>query len=212
MQAEPATDDAEDSDDDDEEQKDKAGFPAKRINMSKVFTLRNEKNEDVQISLSQLEAAGIKVVPEGSKVIGETELNELQGKVVSLSSAVDTLAAAAETSQKEARRMELSSALDVLSNKGLITKPQRDWAMKTFADSTDLAAFREWSKTCTRPVVNLDTEHGGGGSDDHSEAGSQIISLAQTIAKEKGISLSRAIVEASAALPEAAEAYRETFA
>ena len=58
--------------------------------MSKMmFKLRNDKNEEVQVSEEQLAAAGIKVVPEGSTAIPTSELAEMKGTITNLSSTVE---------------------------------------------------------------------------------------------------------------------------
>lgn len=189
--------------------------PAKKVTNMTKFMLRNDKNEEIEVTAAQLEAAGIRVVPEGSTVIGTKELGDLQGKVTSLSSQVETLAAATELSQKTAAKIELKSELDRLSSGGFITKPMRDYAEKKWADTTDLSAFKEWAAAFTTQIVQLNTEHGSGSGAEEpkgEEAGKQIITLANTIAKERGISLRDAMIQASAQLPEAAKTYRESFA
>lgn len=190
--------------------------PAKKVtNMSQKFMLRNDKNEEIEVTAAQLEAAGIRIVPEGSTVIGTTELTDLQGKVTSLSSQVETLAAATEASQKTAAKLELKAELDRLSGGGFITKPMRDYAEKKWGESTDLAGFRDWASAFTTVIVNLNKEHGSGADNNEpagKEAGQQLLTLANTIAKERGISLRDAMIQASAQMPEAAEAYREQFA
>lgn len=192
--------------------------PAKEgiTHMSQKFMLRNDKNEEVEYTAEQLAAAGIRVVPEGSTVIGTKELSDLTGQVTNLSSRLDTMAAATETAVKNAAHIELKSELDRLSTGGFITKPMRDYAETTWKDATDLAAFHAWKSPFTTPIVNLNKEHGsgagGGQKDAGQEASEQLIQLSHTIARDKGITLREAMIQASAQLPQAAEAYREQFA
>jgi phage I-like protein len=190
--------------------------PAKKVRtMSMKFMLRNDQNEEIEVSADQLEAAGIRVVPEGSTAIPTKELSDLRGKVVSLTSRVESLAEAAVTSAKTAAKIELKTELDRLSQGGFILKPNREYAEKKWGESTDLTEFREWAAQFTMPLVQLNKEHGSSADVTQPkghEAAGQLITLANTIQKEKGISLRDAMIQASAQLPDAASVYRESFA
>lgn len=176
-----------------------------------MFKLRNDKDEEFEVSAEQLEAAGISVVPEGSSVIVTTELNEMKGSVTSLSSRVETLAAAAAASESRAASVELNNELDRLSNGAFITRTQREYAVSQWGKTTDLSAFKAWAATFTTPLLSLNSEHGSGGRDGEAAAADQLIALANTIAKDKGISLRDATIQASKELPDVSESYRERF-
>ena len=143
------------------------------------------------------------------------EYDSLQQKVIELSGQVEIMASAAASAERRARMGELTKELDRLSGEGRITKPQRDWAMKTFGGETvNLASFKEWATLQTQPVVKLNHEHGVGigsvpGADSPED---KLISLANRIAKEKRISYRDALIEASRRDPASSETYREQFA
>lgn len=191
-----------------------AKAPVKKVtNMSK-FMLRNDKNEEIPVSEEQLAAAGIRIVKDGETVIGTKELGDLNGKVTNLSSQVETLANATVVSQKKASSIELKAELDRLSTGGYILKTNRDYAEKKWGESTDLADFKEWAGQFTTVIVQLNKEHGSGRDNDEpegKEAANQLITLANTISREKGINLRDAMIQASVQMPSAAEAYREQF-
>jgi hypothetical protein len=191
-----------------------AGAQPKVTNM--MFKLRNDKNEEIEVSAEQLAAAGIKVVPEGSTVIPVNELETLKTNVTSLSSRLDTMATENATARADARKIELTSTLDRLSKGGFILKPTRDALETQFKDATDLTAFRAIAATFTTPVVTLNTEHGSGGDAPvekqvGEEAQGKIIALANTFVKERGMSLRDATIAASAELSKESEAYREHY-
>lgn len=184
---------------------------AKGFSMSTTFKLSHD-GKDIEVTAEQLAKAGITIVPEGSVVMEKTAVEELQGKVTNLSEQVTTLAEVAATSQKQNRLVLMNATLDKLSKGGFIDKKTRDWAVKTYGESTDLTSFNEWAALQTRRVIELETEHGSGAGGEAPAPAEQLMTLANTIAKEKRISLRDALIQASAELPEAAEAYREGFA
>jgi Mu-like prophage I protein len=182
-----------------------------------MFKLRNDKNEEFEVSADQLAAAGIKVVPEGSTAIPTNELSEMVGKITNLSSTVDTLKAEAELKAKEGRTLELRNALGAKLRGGFISKTTHDTLLEQFKDAVDLTVFRAIVNTFTTPIIVLNKEHGTGldaqGEKAQGEqAQEKIIALSQQLAKERGISLSDATKQAAAQLAAEAEAYREHYA
>jgi len=182
-----------------------------------MFKLRNDKNEEIEVTAEQLAAAGINVVPEGATAIPTAELDTMKGTITNLSSRLDTMAAESVKSAKAARVIELNTELTRLSTAGLITKATRDKLFELYQDAADLAPFRSLASTFTTPVVQLNTEHGSGGKAEATEvpkgedATKKIIALANTIAKERGISLRDATIAAGAQLGPESEAYRDQF-
>lgn len=182
-----------------------------------MFKLRNDKNEEIEVTAEQLAAAGINVVPEGATAIPTAELDTMKGTITNLSSRLDTMAADTVKAQKAARVIELNTELTRLSSAGLITKATRDKLFELYQDASDLAPFRSLASTFTTPVVTLNTEHGSGGKAEVTEtpkgedATKKIIALANTIAKERGISLRDATIAAGAQLGPESEAYRDQF-
>jgi phage I-like protein len=182
-----------------------------------MFTLRNDKNEEIKVSSEQLAAAGINIVPEGSTAIPTTELSELKGTITNLSSTVDVLKADVESKAAEARKLELNSLLGGKLKGGFITKVTHDTLFNQFKDTVDLSGLRALVATFTKPVIALNTEHGVG-SDAQGEktqgeqATGKILALSNQIAKERGISLSDAVKLAGAQLAGEADTYRESFA
>ena len=180
-----------------------------------TFTLRNDKNEEVVVSLAQLEAAGIKVVPEGATAVPNTELDSMKGQITNLSTTVDSLKADNEAAAKKARVFELNTELDRLTKNALISRTTRDALFNQFKDATDLSNFKALAATFTKSIVELNTEHGTGNEGDADQgavAQKELINLANTLAKEKGISLSDAVKLAGSQLADRAEQYRESFA
>jgi Mu-like prophage I protein len=192
-----------------------AGTHLKRTE-NMMFKLRNDKNEEFEVSAEQLAAAGIKIVPDGSEAIPSADLKTLKDSVTSLSTRVETLVTENATTRAAAAKIELTSELNRLSKAGLITKSTRDELEKQFANATDLTLFKALAATFTTPVVVLNTEHGSGGKpeevkDPGTEAENKIIALGNTIAKERGISLREAYIAAGTQLQKEAEAYREKY-
>jgi phage I-like protein len=167
---------------------------------------------DVEITAEQLAAAGITVLAEGQTAVAAGTVETLTGQVTNLSSQVAELAKAAETNQKAAIAMELSTTLDRLSKSGRLTKPTREWALKHFGEATDLTGFREWASV--QPVViSLETEHGSGSGDTEAERppSEELLTLAQARSAQKHISLSAAVSEISREQPGLALTYREQY-
>lgn len=187
--------------------------PPKGISMK--FTLRNDKNEPITVTSEQLAAAGITVVPEGHVAIPATEVSELKDTVKNLSTTVATMQTDSVNAQKAARTIELNTTLDRLSKGGFISKPTRDALFDQFKEALSLDAFRAICNTFTKPILNLDTEHGSG-IDAETSAGDaatdKLINLTNQIVKERGLSLRDATIEAGKQLAGDAEAYREQFA
>lgn len=184
--------------------------------MSQMFKLRDAKGTEVELSAEDLEKAGIKVVPEGSVALPTAEVDKLKGEVKSLSDQVTTLATTAAEADKRARTVELKTELDRLSKGGFITKPERDWAEKSYGEATNLDTFKAWAATKIVKVVDLEKEHGSGhdegqGGDAGKAATEKIMALAHKIAAERRISLAQAIVQASKQDPEAVAEYQEQF-
>lgn len=193
-----------------------AGAQPQKGNVNMMFKLRNDKNEEIEVSAEQLAAAGIKVVPEGATVIPTNELVELRGTVTSLSTRMETLTKETADARAESRRIELKNELDRLSKGGFILKTTRDALEAQFKDATDLAAFKTICASFTTPVVMLGREHGAGGDapvekDAGDEAQSKIMALASTMVKDRGMSLRDATIAASAELVKESEAYREKY-
>lgn len=181
-----------------------------------MFKLRNDKNEEIEVSAEQLAAAGIKVVPEGSTVIGTAELATLNTSITSLSSRLDAMATEATAAKTTARTIELTGELNRLSKAGLVTKATRDALEAQFKDAVDLTVFRAIAASFTTPVVALNTEHGSGGDAPAEkaageEAQGKIIALANSFVKDRGMSLRDATIAASAELAKESEAYREHY-
>lgn len=178
--------------------------------MHMKFQLNNDKGEAIEVTDAQLEAAGITIVKDGETVIAKTDLTDLQGKVTSLSSRLDQ-------TEKDKASAEMVTELNRLSQGAFITKPERDWAEKTWKDAKDLSAFKDWAATKTTPVVSLNREHGSGGKPegDAKSTGEQatesLITLSRKIAKEEGISLRDATIQAGMQLAKEAEVYRDQF-
>jgi hypothetical protein len=182
------------------------------------FMLNNAKGQTIEVTAEQLEAAGVKIVKDGETVIPQADLSQMQGTIVTLSSAIETMREANAAQAQAAREAELVGELTRLSKGGFITKPTRDALYGQFKDSTDLSAFKAIAGTFTTPIVSLNREHGSGGKGESSEktngedATEKLINMANTIAKEKGISLRDATIQAGAQMADEAEAYREQFA
>lgn len=181
-----------------------------------MFKLRNDKNEEIQVSTEQLAAAGIQVVPEGSTAIPKSELSEMKGTITNLSSTVDVLKTENKQRADEARVLELRTLLGTKLRGGFMSKVQHDTLFAQFKDSVDLSAIKTIIATFTTPIITLNKEHGIG-SDAGEEVASgeasqeKIIALAATLQKERGISLSDAVKLAGAQLAPEAEAYREHY-
>lgn len=180
-----------------------------------MFKLRNDKNEEIEVSLEQLEAAGIKVVPEGATAVPNVELSDMKGKIVTLSSTVDALKTENEARAKQTLVMALNTELDRLVKGALITKVTRDTLFEQFKDATDLNMFKAITSTFTKPIVELNVEHGSGGDADTKSPGEQatekLIALRDTLIKEKGMSLRDATIEAGQRLSDDAEAYQDQY-
>jgi len=179
-----------------------------------MFTLRNDKNEEFKVTDKQLADAGIRVVPEGSEAIPTSELAALKADVTNLSDRVNDAA-------KSAAKMRLTAKLDEMSAGALITPMQRAYALSQWGEGGE--GFEAWAATFKTPIVSLNKSHGsgngqgegggdGGGEDEGKDAQNRIISLANTIAKDRGLAMRDALIQASAQLPEDAEMYREQFA
>lgn len=173
----------------------------------------NHDGKDLEISLSQLEAAGIKVVKEGETVIPTSELTEIKGTVTNLSQTVAALKADAETTAKAARTIECSNMLDAKVRGGFMTKVQRDKFFELYKDAADLTPLKSLLEAFTTPIVSLGTEHGAGTDVDSTDAQGaaaekEIIALAATIQKERGVNLSDATKMAATQLADKADAYR----
>lgn len=195
--------------------------------MSDVFTLRDVRGTEVEVKpeglqqflADQIAAAKDEAkktaVPEGSVVIAASKVQEFEAtsaKVTELTDTVTSLSAAAETAQKETHALKLRTKLDGLSQAGRLSKPQRDWAEKTFAAPTSLAAFEEWAATVpTTPLVPLNREHGSGAGAERTDqpAASDLNALALTRSKEKGISFVDAAKEIAAERQDLITRYRE---
>jgi hypothetical protein len=173
---------------------------ARREKTMKTFELTDTKGNKFEVSEDVLAAV--------------LDTDGLQQKVIELSSQVEIMANAAASAERRARLGELTKGLDKLSTEGRITKPQRDWALKTFGgDLVNLSNFKEWAALQTQPIVKLNTEHGIGVADAPADSPEEkLMTLANKIAKEKRISLRDGLIEASRRDPASAEAYREQFA
>ena len=176
------------------------GMNARREKTMKTFELTDMKGNKVTVGEDALAAL--------------PEYDSLQQKVIELSGQVEIMASAAASAERRARMGELTKELDRLSGEGRITKPQRDWALKTFGgDLVNLGNFKEWAALQTQPIVKLNTEHGVGVADAPADSPEEkLMTLANKIAKEKRISLRDGLIEASRRDPASAEAYREQFA
>ncbi len=182
-----------------------------------MFKLRNDKNEEVNVSMEQLEAAGLKVAKDGETIIAVTDLTSMKGQITSLSTVVDALKTENETNAKNARSLELATMLDGKVRGGFMSKAQRDKFFELYKDAADLTAIKAVVDTFTTSIVSLNREHGTAADVDSAEAQGdaaqkEIIALAATIQKERGVSLSDAVKLAGAQLAEKAETYRESFA
>lgn len=181
--------------------------------MTTEFRLTDSHGKDVTLSADVLQAIVAKAIPD-QMLIKASEVTDLKSKVVNLTTQVETMAKTAADAEARARAIELRTALDKLSKGGFITKVERDWAEKTFKESTDLSSFAEWAATKNTPIMKLHVEHGSG-LDTHQspgeEASQRLISLAQQIQKDKRISYRDALLQASRKEADAAETYRNQF-
>lgn len=179
------------------------------------FTLRNDKNEPIEVTAEQLASAGITIVPEGHSAIPTTELTELKDSVKSLSTTVASLQTDSAKAQAMARTIELNSTLDRLVRSGFITPVTRTALFEQFKEAIDLAGFRVVASSFKTPIVNLTKEFGSSG-DDGSPAGeiatTNLVNLSNQLVKDRGMSLRDATIEAGKMLAKDAEAYREQFA
>lgn len=180
-----------------------------------MFKLRNDKNEEIEVSDEQLAAAGIKVVPEGSTAVPNTDLSDMKSTITNLSEKVETLAKETAASRTRGTLLELHSELNRLSKGGFITKATRDALEAQFKDAVDLTAFKALAATFTKPVIELETEHGANGdappAKDKTAAEQKLLALSRQIAKERGISLRDAMVEAGKEAADDVEAYQARF-
>lgn len=181
------------------------------VHMS-AFKLRDTRGEEVEISAEELRKA---MTPEGMVVISASKMGELEAsatKVGELQQQVIELREAAEAAKVDQHVMHLTSRLDGMSQKGLITKPQRDWALKMFGEPVALGAFDEWAATCTRPVVEVGVEHGSGADPQVApQASGQLLVAARERAKQEGISLRAAVALVSSERTDLATSYQNSF-
>jgi phage I-like protein len=150
----------------------------------------------------------------GTVVVNLADYNAMKEKVTTLSEQIDIMATATERAEKRARIIELTGELDRLSKGAFITKAERGWAEKTYADAVDLAGFKEWAATKTTPIVKLNTEVGSGLAASKGEgetATDAILDLAAKYQKELRLSHRDAVIRASRDLKSESEAYREQF-
>lgn len=213
---------------DEESGKSEGGFPPKKKSKKKPFglatagetqmkfMLRNDKNENIEVTSEMLAQAGIKVVPEGATAIPTSELSALKESVTSLSSTVTTLQNDAKTRDQESRRQDLRRELYKKVSGGFMLKATADKLYEQFKDATDLAPFMALSETFNTKIVTVGAEHGSGGDapaqSDGQKASAKIIALSHQLVKERGMNLSQATIEASKQLADDAQAYREQFA
>jgi hypothetical protein len=194
------------------------------VSMSETFKLRDTRGQEIEVKADGLQsfvdqqiAAAIdaktkEIVPEGSVVINASKLQEFETsakEVTSLRSEVTSLRDEAETAKKDKHVMVLSNRLQKMQEEGKITRPQREYALKTFADPTQIGAFDEWAKTFTAKVVRVGEEHGSGAGEDAPErsADGELLQLASKRAAERGISLRDAISQISREKPELVKRY-----
>jgi phage I-like protein len=179
-----------------------------------MFTLRNDKNEEIKITDQQLADAGIKIVPEGSTAIPVSDLSEMKATITNLSTQVTTLSDETKAARARGVLIELHSELQRLSRGGFITKATRDALEAQFGSATDLSAFKALAATFTKPIVVLNEEHGTGvdaPAAESSDATKKLISLSNTIMKDRGLSLRDATIEAGKELAAEAEQYQSRF-
>lgn len=198
-----------------------------------VFKLRDAHGAEVEVKAEGLaqfmadqiaaaktegQADGKKgAVPDGSVVVSASKLQEFEantGKVTELSTKIDQLTTENAEAKRQNHLMQLRGRLDKLSQAGRITKPQRDWAEKTFGEPTQLAACEEWEKTIpTTPVVALNREHGSSADAPGAptDPAAEILALAHARVKDKGISLRDAVNQISEERQDLAGSYRETI-
>ena len=168
----------------------------------KTFELTDVQGQKVTVSEEVLQAAA------------GNEVEDLQAQVIHLSGQVEVMANAAASAERRARLGELTKELDRLSQAGLITKPNRQWAEKMFGgDVVNLSGFREWAALQTTPVIKLNAEHGSssGMAPTSESPEGNLISLAHKIEKEKRISYRDALIQASKQDADSSDRYREQF-
>lgn len=185
---------------------------AKRGTMATI-KVKDVKGNEVEIDESALQ--GVK--GETSIVVNADLFSAMGSNIEALSTKVQSLTADLETERRNGQVEKIESRLQKLSTGGFITKPERDWAKETFAGGTiDLVAFDKWASTKTVAVVKVDGKEIGSGEGDpaerESDASAQLVSLSKAYAKEHGVGIADAMIAVSAAHPDLAEAYRESFA
>lgn len=196
--------------------------------MSETFTLRDTRGQDIAVPADGLQkfvddqiAAAVtakktELVPEGSVVISAAKLGEFESTaqtVVSLRAEVTTLRDQNEAAAKTVHLAAITKRLDRLSQAGKITKPERDHLLKTYGDPLALAAFDEYFPLLDgRPaLIHMGPEHGTGVDIEGApitNAGGQLLALAQSRMKTDGIPLRDALKLVSQERVDLSEQYR----
>lgn len=195
----------------------------KKGTVNMTFKLRNDKNEEIELSADQLrdqlEAAGVKTVPEGSVAVPATELKTLNESVISLTTAVAALKAEGEGRVAQARQNEVATSLRAKLDGGYMTRPTHDALLAQFKDVSDLTGFHALMNTFTTQIVKLNTEHGHGvqvpnAESQGAQAQQRIIDLSNKLVKDSNgrMDLRTATIEASRMLADDSAAYLEEMA
>jgi phage I-like protein len=178
--------------------------------MSQTFNLTDAEGKPVTLNLSDesVEQFRKALIPEGQVVVSKATIDELNGKIVNLSERIDA-------KDKDTVTFKLNTELDKLSQAGRITKPQRDWAAKTFA--ADLAAFEEWKGTLPTNLIQLNRSFGSGGDAPEATvtgqgkaAADKIAARAKEIVAAERIDLRDAMSRAALELVDESETYLDS--
>lgn len=185
-----------------------------------VFKLRDSRGQEIDVKAEDVtqfvadQIAAARTVPEGSVVITASQLTEFQKTttdVVSLTTRVAAAEAEAKEAKKAAHVVKLTSDLDALSKAMKITKPQRDYALRLFADPGTESAYDEWkaANVSATPLANAVERGSGAGAEAAGQsAAAELHTLALARSKDRGVSLAEAVNQITAERPELATEHR----
>ena len=184
--------------------------------MAQKFMLHNDKGQPIEITAEQLEKAGIKMMPEGSTAVPNSELAEMKSTITNLSETVTTMRSDAEATAKKARADEVTRLLSEKLRGGFIPKPLHDTLLKQYVDAVDLSGLKDILATFTTPIVALNREHGSSAEGETKPQGEaaqeKLMNLTNQYVKERNMTYADAAKAASMVLKDEVEQYREHYA
>ena len=190
--------------------------------MSNVINMKDAEGKDVAFSADslreQLKSLNLSdLLPDGTVIMAKADLDASNARVATLETQVTNLSSSLAGMARAAESARVTAQIDSLISEGRISRPQRDWAVKHFADAQtiDLASFDEWkSSVPAAGVIKLNTVHGiGVDAAEPQEVAPQakILAKANELVKEQKIELRDAIIQASAMLASESGDYLDAF-